>query len=154
MLKKLFLGMLFFLVLGFSFAAVVSCAEQGVNDLGGNGGHITQADIDKIYKYEKLMREYIDKKVERISEEQSNAVIKGAGFKSWDHFGYVAVRISSLQMYLEYKYDMQGAKDMEQLLSKLHGGEVKIHNSVVAEMALERLDPKPTEAEIKLIMAN
>lgn len=151
-MKKLSVVMAFFFVIGFFIAPAAVFAD----DIFETGAHVTQADVDKFYMYEKLMRIYmLEENTNNISDERYKEIIQQAGFASEKYFGYMIYRIESLRSYLMYEYDLQEAKDARRLMEELFGETLAVSNPAMAQMTLERMgSPEPTAEEIKLILNN
>lgn len=156
MTKKFFLTVLSLLIFSFYFVPVMVLANEDTFDIFSDGKHITQADVDMIYAYEKLMREYMSKEnTNKISDEKYKAIITQAGFASDDYFDYVLYRIMMLHGFIKFQYNLQEAEEARIFAENVIGGKIIIDNSALAEMGKKRLGPpEPSEAEIKLILAN
>ena len=99
-----------------------------------------------------------EEKTDKISDERFDEIVREAGFATKDHFNYMLFRITTLRGYINFKYNPQMAEDMESFLAMVYDGEVRLKDDALPEMAQRSLEmitpPEPTEAEIKLILAN
>lgn len=144
-MNKLSLVMIFSFVICLLTSTAMVFAQQSADDIFDTGAHVTQTDVDKIYKYEELMREYMAKEqTDKISDERYKEIIQQAGFANDEYFSYMVYRITMLRSYIMHKYNLREAEDTKRFIEEIVGGKVTVSNSEMAQMALERIGPPET----------